>query len=208
MKILYIEKSFAVVEKSSGLLSVPGRLPQHKDSVALRFLNLYPHAIPQPTVHRLDMDTSGLLVLAITKQAHRNLSIQFQDRQVKKRYEAVLDGTIPTEGGEVELPFRLDIYRRPYQIYDPIHGKLGLTTWEKLGDEKGRTRVSFFPHTGRTHQLRVHAAHAFGLGTPIVGDNLYGTQKTGQRLLLHAAELTFSHPDTGRPLHFQSPVPF
>lgn len=208
MKILYVEETFVVVEKSSGLLSIPGRLPQHKDSVALRFLEKFPQAIPQPTVHRLDMDTSGLMVVAITAEAHRNLSIQFQDRKVHKRYEAVLRGQIDQEGGEISLPFRVDLFNRPHQMYDPIHGKLGITKWKKLDVEEARTRVEFFPVTGRTHQLRVHSAHPFGLNTPIVGDDLYGTRAKGERLLLHAADLSFAHPVTGTPLEFHSPVPF
>ncbi len=208
IKIVHEEVDFVVVEKPSGLLSVPGRGPENQHCVTSIVRTLFSGCIEQPSVHRLDMDTSGLLVLGLTKEVHRNLSIQFQDRKVSKRYVALLDGEIEEDGGTIELPFRLDIENRPYQIYDPVHGKVGLTHWEKIGHESGLTRVAFTPITGRTHQLRVHSAHELGLGTPIVGDPLYGTGTGPGQLKLHACYLSFSHPETGATLHFHSKAPF
>ena len=155
------------------------------------------------------MDTSGILVVAITAEAHRNLSLQFQERETKKRYIALLDGLLDgPASGTIELPFRLDIDNRPYQIHDPVHGKMGTSHWKKLGDENGHTRIEFIPVTGRTHQLRVHAAHELGLGIPIIGDPLYGNGDDPGKLKLHACELTFAHPTTGEALTFYSEPPF
>ena len=202
--ILHADSSIVIIEKPGGLLSVPGRGLENQDCVSERVKALYPGCIENPSVHRLDMDTSGLLVVALTKEVHRNLSIQFQEREVDKRYIAILDGELDGEEGIVELPFRLDIYNRPYQIYDPVHGKLGITHWKKILVKDGKTRIEFKPITGRTHQLRVHSASKHGLGIPIVGDPLYGTG-TGQGLLkLHACYLSFIHPGTGKSLEFNS----
>ena len=112
------------------------------------------------------------------------------------------------EQGEIHLPFRVDLENRPHQIYDPVHGKMGSTVWQRLGHENGRTRVRFIPLTGRTHQLRLHASHPLGLGCPIVGDSLYGAGKDGDTMLLHACRLAFSHPATGQRLTFTSSPPF
>lgn len=208
MKLIHEEDSFVVIEKQSGFLSVPGRGLENYDSVASRVCEMYPDCIKQPAVHRLDMDTSGLMVLARTKEAHRNLSIQFQERQTKKKYFALLDGELIGETGTIELSFRLDVDNRPYQIYDEVHGKLGITKWQKIALENGFTRILFEPITGRTHQLRVHAAHEKGLGIPIVGDPLYGNGKGNGLLKLHAAFLEFSHPESGIAVSFTSDVPF
>ena len=213
LKVHYTDDVLVVVEKPSGFLSVPGRGPDKQDSVSARVHAAYPGCFVQPAVHRLDMDTSGLLVLARTTDAHRRLSVQFQKRETKKTYTALLDGILEGESGTVELPFRLDVDNRPYQIYDPVHGKMGITHWEKLAVEGNRTRVRFVPVTGRTHQLRVHAAHPKGLGIPIVGDPLYdnGAGSGGggaERLMLHAEILEFTHPVTGRPMRFTAPTPF
>ena len=175
MQIIQEQPEWVVVTKASGFLSVPGRGPDKADSVAKRIADRYQECIVQPAVHRLDMDTSGLMVLARTAQAHRHLSIQFQERTTAKRYVAILEGVVSDESGTIELPFRLDVENRPYQIYDEEHGKMGTTHWRKLEvDNQGNTRIEFRPITGRTHQLRVHSAHALGLGIPIVGDPLYG----------------------------------
>ncbi|MGJ8697004.1 MAG: RluA family pseudouridine synthase [Verrucomicrobiaceae bacterium] len=208
MTIIYQDDDLVVVEKPSGFLSVPGRGPEKIDSVSHRIRTQFPDCIVQPAVHRLDMDTSGLLVLAFTTEAHRHLSIQFQERQVEKRYEALLEGIITEAGGVITLPFRLDVENRPIQIYDPVHGKIGTTVWEKVAIEGEFTRISFKPLTGRTHQLRLHSAHPKGLGTPIVGDPFYGTATENGQLKLHACELTFTHPTTGERLSFTSTVPF
>jgi tRNA pseudouridine32 synthase/23S rRNA pseudouridine746 synthase len=154
------------------------------------------------------MDTSGLMVLALTTEAHRTLSQQFAIRQTSKRYIAVLDGVLDDESGTIELPFRLDVENRPIQIYDEVHGKIGITHWKRIGVEHGRTRIEFTPVTGRTHQLRVHSAHPKGLGIPIVGDPFYGEVRQSGRLLLHASFLGFQHPVTGVPLEFESAPDF
>jgi tRNA pseudouridine32 synthase/23S rRNA pseudouridine746 synthase len=208
MTIVYQDEFLVVVDKPSGFLSVPGRGPDKVDSVAHRIRTTVPGCIDHPAVHRLDMDTSGLLVLAITAEVHRDLSIQFQNHEPKKTYQALLDGELDGESGTITLPFRLDIENRPYQIYDEVHGKTGVTHWKKLGVENGMTRIHFEPLTGRTHQLRVHSAHPKGLGLPIVDDPLYGNGDLPGKMKLHAAELTFRHPVTGESLTFQSPVPF
>ena len=208
LDIVHEAAEFVVVDKPSGMLSVPGRGPDKRDCVAARVRLLYPGCIEQPAVHRLDMDTSGLLVVARTVAAHRALSIQFRRREIRKRYIALLDGKLEAQTGTIELPFRLDIENRPYQILDEVHGKLGITHYEKLGYEGERTRIAFVPITGRTHQLRVHAAHERGLGIPIVGDPLYGNGTGPAELRLHACELGFSHPSSGERLSFHSPAPW
>jgi tRNA pseudouridine32 synthase/23S rRNA pseudouridine746 synthase len=208
LKIVHEDEAFVVVDKISGMLSVPGRGPEKRDCVAERVREMYPGAPEQPAVHRLDMDTSGLLVVARNVDAHRQLSIQFQKRETRKRYVALLDGVLSDDRGTIELPFRLDIDNRPYQIYDPEHGKVGITHWEKLGIEDLWTRISFVPITGRTHQLRVHAAHARGLGIPIVGDPLYGNGTGPGQMKLHAVELGFQHPTSGVEMNFATEPSF
>jgi tRNA pseudouridine32 synthase/23S rRNA pseudouridine746 synthase len=208
LDIVHEDPDFVVVDKASGMLSVPGRGADKADCVSNRVRILYPGCIEQPAVHRLDMDTLGLMVVARNTAAHRALSIQFHRRQTKKRYVALLEGELSGERGSLELPFRLDIDNRPMQIYDPVHGKVGITHWEKISIENGRTRVVFTPLTGRTHQLRIHSAHERGLGIPIVGDPLYGRGTGPGQLKLHASELAFRHPSTNEELAYRSPVPF
>ena len=199
---------FVVVNKPSGVLSVPGRGIDKLDSIETRLKQVFPGCINQPAVHRLDMDTSGLLLLALDVRAHRKLSMQFEQRIPKKEYVALLDGRLDQERGRIELPFRLDIDNRPIQIYDPVHGKMGVTEFERLGFEGPYTRVLFKPHTGRTHQLRVHAAHKRGLGLPIVGDPFYGHGAGPGQLKLHASTLSFLHPETDEELSFRCAAPF
>jgi len=203
--IIYKDSSILVVNKPGGLLSVPGRGPDKQDCLVKRVRDLFPECILQPSVHRLDMDTSGLMVLALTAAAHKSLSFQFQNRTVKKQYLALVKGVVEKEQGEIRLPFRLDVANRPYQIYDPVHGKWGITLWEKKAVTNHQTRILFTPITGRTHQLRTHASHPMGLGCPIVGDRLYGHGKPGDRLLLHASYLRFHHPDNNKTLCLESP---
>ncbi|MBU0675999.1 MAG: RluA family pseudouridine synthase [Proteobacteria bacterium] len=207
-QIIYHDDSVVVVEKPGGLLAVPGRGPDKQDCVVNRIKAKFPQMIDQPAVHRLDMATSGLMVLAVTQQAHRQLSKDFAARKVTKRYLAVLAGLIAEDSGRIELAFRLNPDNRPHQVYDPVHGKIGISLWRNLGAENGRTRVEFAPLTGRTHQLRLHAVHPLGLGCPIIGDPLYGNGKEGDRLLLHASFLEFQHPQDGHPMTFTSPPPF
>lgn len=208
MEILYQDQDIIVVDKPGGLLSVPGRGHGKQDCVVARVQQLFPEVIKQPAVHRLDMWTSGVMVLAKTSDAHRNLSRQFMRRQIKKLYIALLEGLLKQESGTIELKFRLDIDNRPCQVYDPDRGKLGITSWQKIGEENGCTRVRFIPLTGRTHQLRVHAAHKLGLNCPIVGDALYGSGKYQQRMMLHAFSLTMIHPRSKKKQSFTAKVPF
>lgn len=208
MTIIHQDEEIVVVEKPSGFLSVPGRGEDKIDSVSHRIRNTITGCIDQPSVHRLDMDTSGLLVLALTKEAHRHLSKQFQARETEKHYVALLDGELSGDEGTITLPFRLDVDNRPHQIYDEVHGKIGITHWRKIGIENGTTRVAFHPITGRTHQIRIHAAHEKGLGIPILDDPLYGNGSDPGKMKLHAAELTFTHPTTGERLTFKAPAPF
>jgi tRNA pseudouridine32 synthase/23S rRNA pseudouridine746 synthase len=208
LRILHEDPEFVVVDKASGFLSVPGRGPDKFDSVTTRVRAGYPGCIEQPGVHRLDMDTSGLMVVALTTASQRNLSMQFERRETRKHYVALLEGELATESGTIELPFRLDVENRPRQIYDEVHGKIGITHWERLGFERGVSRVSFRPITGRTHQLRVHAAHSRGLGIPIVGDPLYGSGTGPGQLKLHACGLRFQHPTSGETLEFACPPAF
>ena len=214
-EILYRDKDIVIVNKKSGLLSVPGKGEEKQDCVEARVRALFPEAPKQCAVHRLDMETSGILICALNTEAHRKLNEQFAEGQVHKKYIALLDGILRGKPeGRTELPFRLDPDHRPYQIYDEVNGKLGITEWKKLGVEKLRTpsgekpvtRILFSPLTGRTHQLRLAAscpAERGGLGIPIYGDSLYGTCAEGERLMLHAAEIEFHHPTSGRLFHIE-----
>ncbi len=134
--------------------------------------------------------------------------MQFEQRLTKKQYIALLEGIVPQKNGTIDLKFRLDVDNRPFQIYDPVRGKTGITHWEKIGVGNGFTRVAFTPITGRTHQQRVHASHPLGLTTPIVGDSLYDSGKEGDKMMLHATSLTFQHPKTEKTLSFDDPPPF
>ncbi len=209
LDIIYADESFAVIDKEAGMLSVPGRGEDKLDSASYRFHTLFPSSPKECFVHRLDMDTSGLLVMAFTKDAHRKLSMSFENREVRKEYEALLEGVITKEEGIIDLPMRLDTENRPYQIIDHENGKRAVTRWKRLGiivrDGRKLTRVRFYPETGRTHQLRVHSK---AIGHPIAGDRLYGERKEGERLMLHAAKISFIHPVTGKLCEFSSEAPF
>lgn len=208
MNVLFVDSEIVVVEKPGGLLSVPGRGPEKQDCVVNRLRHIYPDMIAQPAVHRLDMHTSGVMVLARTRHAQRNLFRQFEQRLPEKTYHALVEGCISEEKGIIELPFRLDPDNRPYQIYDPVHGKTGVTHWKKIQTEGQSTRIEFHPLTGRTHQLRLHAAHRLGLNAPIIGDALYGQGKEGDQMMLHATSLSIYHPLSNKKLIFTSNVPF
>jgi tRNA pseudouridine32 synthase/23S rRNA pseudouridine746 synthase len=208
MPIVYQDKSFVVVEKPSGLLSVPGTNRNVTDSVRERVERMGMDAEGPLTVHRLDMATSGLMVVALCTDSHRNLSAQFQRRRVSKIYEAVLEGQPEQDSGIVQLAFRKDFENKPRQILDAVHGRMGVTEWRCLSRSGSGARIEFRPVTGRTHQLRVHAAHELGLGSPIAGDQLYGSVKGRPRLMLHARELVFEHPSTRRVMSFISTTPF
>ena len=188
--LIYEDEHLAVVNKPAEFLSVPGK--EINDSVFARVKKWYPNATGPLIVHRLDMSTSGLLLIAKTTEIYVALQAQFIKRTIKKRYVALLDGNIEGNEGVIDLPLRLDIDNRPHQVVCYEHGKPAQTLWKVVARKNNQTLVHFFPITGRTHQLRVHAAHPLGLNTPIVGDDLYGSKTN--RLCLHAAEITFFHP--------------
>lgn len=208
LELLHVDPAIVVVVKASGLLAVPGRGEAKQDCATARVRRLLPAMIPQPAVHRLDMATSGLLLLAVTAEAHRLLSEQFATRQVEKGYISLVEGEIGGHAGEITLPLRLDLDNRPRQIHDPERGKAACSRWQLIGREGGRSRIAWQPVTGRTHQLRLHAAHPLGLNAPIVGDCLYGRGSEGEAMLLHATSLRFRHPQSGRVVSFHSPAPF
>ncbi|WP_338279244.1 RluA family pseudouridine synthase [Corallococcus caeni] len=206
LSVVFEDAWLVVIDKPCGLLSVPGRDASLLDSVLTRLRARYSHATGPLLAHRLDLDTSGLLVAALDSRTHASLQRQFLHRDVTKRYVALIDGPVQSDAGTITLPLRVDLDDRPRQIVDPVHGKPAVTDWEVLRREAGHTRVAFHPRTGRTHQLRVHAAHPLGLGAPIVGDPLYG--HAGLRLHLHAETLSFTHPATGQRVSFTRAAPF
>ena len=190
--ILYEDDHIVVINKPPELLSVPGKIIT--DSVWSRMRHRYPDATGPLIVHRLDMSTSGLMVIALNKEAHKYLQHQFIRRTAEKRYVAILDGTLTDNSGYISLPLRVDLDNRPQQLVCYEHGKNATTYWEQRKTDGKQSWVDFYPKTGRTHQLRVHAAHSDGLNAPIIGDDLYGHR--ADRLYLHAAELTVRHPLT------------
>lgn len=204
LPILFEDEYLAIVNKPAEFLSVPGK--NIIDSVYERVKTRYPNATGPLIVHRLDMSTSGLMLIAKTKEIHKHLQSQFLKRTVKKRYVALLDGIVKIPSGEINLPLRVDLDDRPRQLVCYDFGKPALTHFETIDTKKRRTKVYFYPVTGRTHQLRVHAAHSLGLNTPIVGDDLYGTK--GERLHLHAESITFRHPISKEIVTFQVDAEF
>lgn len=205
--LLHLDEGLVVVRKPAGLLSVPGRGPERADCVAARVQRLVPDAL---VVHRLDMATSGLLLMARGLQAQRLLSTAFAERRVAKRYVAVVAGMPDDDAGEIALPLICDWPNRPRQMVDHALGKPALTRWRVLSRHAsdGTTRVELEPVTGRSHQLRVHLQ---SIGHPIVGDELYAPvhwQRASPRLLLHACQLAFAHPCSGEALTFSDPPAF
>lgn len=204
IEIIYEDQWLVVINKPAGMLSVPGKT--EAPSVWQWAHDHYPDADGPLIVHRLDMATSGLLLLAKDKDTHQQLQALFENRAVKKRYIALLDGEIATDKGFIRLPLCPNPDERPLQMVSQTYGKPAITRYEVLDRHNGHTRIAFYPETGRTHQLRVHAAHPDGLNAPILGDSLYGTRS--DRLYLHAETLTFRHPYTGETLQLHAPVPF
>lgn len=205
--VLYADRSLLAVGKPSRLLSVPGRGEAKQDCLIRRVQAEFPDAL---IVHRLDYDTSGILVLARGTDMHRRLSLLFQNRQVEKRYIALVDGRPRPENGSVDLPLRVDWPNRPRHIVDPVNGKAALTRYQTLAydTERDCARLALAPETGRTHQLRVHMQ---ALGHPILGDPLYAGPTAlakASRLLLHAESLAFTHPVTKKPMRFRCPAGF
>ena len=204
VKTIYEDDALLVVDKPSGMLSTPGRVEEYSVETIMR--QRYPDSF---IAHRLDMWTSGLLIVAKSLEVYRSLQEQFVKHQVKKRYIAVLENLeildrldVLEKKGTISLPLRPDPMNRPRQIVDHEHGKRAVTDYEFLNENT----VALYPQTGRTHQLRIHCAHPEGLGRPIKGDELYGTK--ADRLYLHAEQIWFRHPITGEDMHFISPSPF
>lgn len=205
LEIVYEDPWLSVINKPAGMLSVPGK----EDAVSVYSLmrEQYPEADGPLTVHRLDMATSGLMLIAKTKRVHQNLQAQFKNRLVRKRYVALLEGIVPKDKGTVDLPLCLNPLDRPRQMVHTEHGKPAITDYQVLERLDGkRTRIAFYPHTGRTHQLRIHAAHPLGLHCPIIGDELYGEK--ADRLYLHAEYLEFTHPITGETVRITKEAEF
>ncbi|MBK8701771.1 MAG: RNA pseudouridine synthase [Saprospiraceae bacterium] len=190
---LYEDEYLAIIHKPAGVLSVPGK--DDVSSVYHCMRKRYPQATGPLIVHRLDMSTSGLMIIALSMEVYQNLQKQFTDRKVKKRYVAILEGVLESDSGLIDLPLRVDLDDRPRQLVCFEHGKPAKTQWKVISKTNKETRVYFYPITGRTHQLRVHAAHPLGLNTPIKGDDLYGNR--ADRLYLQALALEFLHPVTG-----------
>ena len=205
LEIVYEDPWLSVINKPAGMLSVPGK----EDAVSVYSLmrEQYPEADGPLTVHRLDMATSGLMLIAKTKRVHQNLQAQFKNRLVRKRYVALLEGIVPKDKGTIELPLCLNPLDRPRQMVHTEHGKPAITDYQVLERLDGkRTRIAFYPRTGRTHQLRIHAAHPLGLHCPIIGDELYGEK--ADRLYLHAEYLEFTHPITGETVRITKEAEF
>lgn len=209
LTVLHMTDRYLVVNKPAGLLSVPGKGERGRVCVPACLAEDVTSGVMPLVVHRLDMDTSGLMVLALDKDAQRTLGAQFEARTTCKRYIAIVDGVMEHASGRVELPIRLDVDRRPLQIVDHALGRPSLTEWRLLAMEGECSRVELTPVTGRTHQLRVHMAE---IGRPILGDPLYGEQPRvhglAPRLCLHASELSFDDPSGGGRVSFASPPPF
>ncbi|HQU68160.1 MAG TPA: pseudouridine synthase [Albidovulum sp.] len=205
LRLIHADHALVVVDKPAGLLTVPGKGEHLADCLISRLKSVYPEVL---LVHRLDRDTSGVIVFALTAHAQRDISMQFELRKTKKAYRARLWGHLEPKTGTVDLPLCADWPNRPRQHVDHENGRPAQTDWKVLGhDPDGTTRVRLMPLTGRSHQLRVHM---LVLGHPILGDPLYaeGPARDFPRLMLHAESLRFNHPETGHGATFTAPVPF
>ena len=205
LQVIHQDAALLVLDKPSGLLSVPGKAEAHRDCLELRVREAFPEAL---LVHRLDMDTSGVMIFARTRAAQRHLGLQFERRKVAKTYLARVDGVLAQDSGTVELPLIVDWPNRPQQIVDHTRGKPARTDWQVLAREVAATRVALRPLTGRSHQLRVHMQ---ALGHPILGDRFYGDARVraaADRLQLHAEMLEIHHPDDGARIRFEAAAPF
>lgn len=198
ISIVYQDEHVLLINKPAGLLSVQGK--ELIDSVEVRLTERFKTEFVPRLLHRLDMATSGIMIFAKSKRAHKNLQKQFLNRVIKKRYVALLDGLLEETSGTIDLPLRVDFENRPNQMVCYEHGKHAITDYEVIDVQNGKTLVYFYPVTGRTHQLRMHASHTKGLNTPILGDVLYG--KRSSRLHLHAEKITFVHPIENKQLSF------
>lgn len=202
LNILYQDEAWVAINKPTGLLTVPGRGPDKQDCCYHRVLEIFPDA---RVVHRLDMDTSGLILFARSPEAQRNISLQFERREIHKRYIAVVQGILAEDEGTIRCALRKDMEQRlpPKHLVDCIRGKQAITHWRVEERRSGTTRVALFPKTGRSHQLRVHLQV---IGHPIVGDPIYGTP--AKRLMLHAEMIELRHPQTEQPIQLKCPAPF
>ena len=200
LRVLFRDAQWLAVEKPAGLLSVPGKGDGMADCVEARAQAVAPGA---RIVHRLDLDTSGVMILALTAAAHRHLGLQFERRHARKVYEARVAGRMAASVGRLSLPLRCDWPNRPRQIPDCIQGRRAVTAWEVMWREPGATRVRLRPLTGRSHQLRVHM---LALGHPILGDPLYAPDTAGEydRMMLHSEELRLKHPESGKAMKFRA----
>ena len=199
IEIIYEDSEIAIINKPAEFLAVPGKVTDN--SVELLMQKKYPDCTGPFIVHRIDMSTSGIMIITKTKEANKNIQAQFIDRSIKKRYVAVLDGVLPSDKGTIDLPLRADIDDRPRQLVCFDHGKPAKTIYKVISRTETQTKVYFYPVTGRTHQLRVHSAHPMGLNTPIIGDDIYGTKTN--RLHLHAQQIEFTHPTTDKKMIFK-----
>ena len=205
--ILYQDDDVLLINKPAGLLSVPGRHPLNKDSINTRLLTLFPQ---MGMAHRLDLDTSGLMIIPLNKPALAHINKQFQDRKIHKTYTAVLFGLVEHDEGRVDLPLIFDWPNRPLQKVCQSSGKGALTLYKVLNRDKhaNTTRVLFTPITGRSHQLRIHSRE---MGHPIIGCDMYATRQAyemGDRLMLHATDIRFTHPTTGKTIQHTCPPDF
>ncbi|WP_376876540.1 pseudouridine synthase [Albirhodobacter sp. R86504] len=203
-QILHADGEILLVDKQAGLLSVPGKGPEKADCLINRLREIYPTVL---LVHRLDTDTSGVMVFAMTPNAQRHLGLQFENRQTSKTYQARLWGEVTPDAGRVDLPLCVDWPNRPRQHVNFEKGRSAQTDWEVMARDNGTTRMRLMPITGRSHQLRVHMME---LGYPILGDPLYATAEAQAfpRLMLHAETLSFRHPEGGANMTFTAPCPF
>jgi tRNA pseudouridine32 synthase / 23S rRNA pseudouridine746 synthase len=213
IEVLHVNSHWIVINKPAGILSVPGRHTGPSLAVSEQVAQRFPKTGEALVVHRLDLPTSGLMLFALHTDALKALQALFAQRHIHKRYTALLSKTLNHTQGEIFLPLRLDPYQRPLQVYDPVHGKACHTSWEVINQDSQHTRVYLYPHTGRTHQLRVHMAHPLGLNAPIIGDALYHPHAPEaaipkERLCLHASLLQFTDPFTQQVQRFELPAPF
>jgi len=204
LNVIHADHEILLVDKPTGLLSVPGKGPHLADCLLSRIQDAYPEAL---LVHRLDRDTSGVMVFALSPHAQRHLGLQFEKRQTKKTYVARVWGKVAEKTGTVDLPLIVDWPNRPLQMVDHENGKSAVTDWRVLRTDNVSSRLRLTPHTGRSHQLRVHM---LALGHPILGDPFYaeGEARNFDRLMLHSESLRLRHPDGGKGLTFKSKVPF
>lgn len=202
LNVIYADDDILILNKPSGLLSVPGRKPEHKDSLQTRAQQKHPSAT---TVHRLDMETSGIMVMALNKSSHKFISLQFEKRLIKKSYLARVYGNPKTNSGTIDAPLICDWPNRPKQIIDYDNGKKAITHWKKIKTETHTCLLQLYPITGRSHQLRVHLKH---IGLPIVGDRLYAPPAAlnySNQLQLHSQEITMKHPKSQQIISFDTP---